>query len=89
MDPEDVEALLRRYHGCVRSELERYSGTVEKFRDALPHSEARGACYRPGGFRERFQEQKQESCITGASRARDSTALYGKAATRKPHELAK
>lgn len=39
--------------------------------------------------RERFQEQRQESCITGASRARDSTALYGKAATQKPHELAK
>ena len=31
MDPEDVEALLRPYHECVRSELERYSGTVENF----------------------------------------------------------
>jgi class 3 adenylate cyclase/tetratricopeptide (TPR) repeat protein len=31
MDPEDVEALLRPYHERVRSELERYGGTVEKF----------------------------------------------------------
>jgi class 3 adenylate cyclase/tetratricopeptide (TPR) repeat protein len=31
MDPEDVEALLRPYHQRVRSELERYGGTVEKF----------------------------------------------------------
>src|SRR6266571_966257 len=31
MDPEDVEAILRPYHERLRSELERYSGTVEKF----------------------------------------------------------
>jgi class 3 adenylate cyclase/tetratricopeptide (TPR) repeat protein len=30
-DPEDVRARLRPYHGCVRSEIERYGGTVEKF----------------------------------------------------------
>jgi class 3 adenylate cyclase/tetratricopeptide (TPR) repeat protein len=31
MDPEDVDTLLSGYHGKVRSELERYGGTVEKF----------------------------------------------------------
>jgi class 3 adenylate cyclase/tetratricopeptide (TPR) repeat protein len=31
LDPEDVEAFLRPYHERVRSELERYGGTVEKF----------------------------------------------------------
>jgi class 3 adenylate cyclase/tetratricopeptide (TPR) repeat protein len=31
MDPEDVRALLSRYHSRVRSELERFGGTVEKF----------------------------------------------------------
>ena len=31
MDPEDVRALLSRYHERVRSELERFGGTVEKF----------------------------------------------------------
>src|SRR6187397_3168436 len=31
MDPEDVEAFLRPYHGRVRAELERHGGTVEKF----------------------------------------------------------
>jgi class 3 adenylate cyclase len=31
MDPEDVRALLERYHGRLRSELERHGGTVEKF----------------------------------------------------------
>ncbi len=31
MDPEDVEAILRPYHARVRSELEHYGGTVEKF----------------------------------------------------------
>ena len=31
MDPEDVEAILRPYHGRVRAELEHYGGTVEKF----------------------------------------------------------
>ena len=31
MDPEDVRALLSRYHGQVRAELERHGGTVEKF----------------------------------------------------------
>jgi class 3 adenylate cyclase/tetratricopeptide (TPR) repeat protein len=31
MDPEDVRALLSTYHERVRSELERYGGTVEKF----------------------------------------------------------
>ena len=30
-DPEDVAAVLRGYHGHVRSELERFAGTVEKF----------------------------------------------------------
>jgi predicted ATPase/class 3 adenylate cyclase len=30
-DPEDVRALLSSYHGRVRSELERFGGTVEKF----------------------------------------------------------
>jgi predicted ATPase/class 3 adenylate cyclase len=31
LDPEDVRALLSRYHGRVRAELERFGGTVEKF----------------------------------------------------------
>ena len=31
LDPEDVRALLRRYHETLRGELERYGGTVEKF----------------------------------------------------------
>ena len=31
MDPEDVEAILRPYHARLRTELERYGGTVEKF----------------------------------------------------------
>jgi class 3 adenylate cyclase len=31
MDPEDVEALLDPYHRHLRSVLERYGGTVEKF----------------------------------------------------------
>src|SRR5918996_4126975 len=31
LDPEDVEAILRPYHERVRSELERFGGTVEKF----------------------------------------------------------
>ncbi len=31
LDPEDVAAILRPYHERVRSELEHYGGTVEKF----------------------------------------------------------
>ncbi|MBA2360250.1 MAG: AAA family ATPase [Actinobacteria bacterium] len=31
LDPEDVRALLSRYHERVRVELERFGGTVEKF----------------------------------------------------------
>src|SRR6478672_1381107 len=31
LDPEDVEAILRPYHERLRSELERFSGSVEKF----------------------------------------------------------
>ena len=31
LDPEDVEALLGPYHERLRTELERYGGTVEKF----------------------------------------------------------
>jgi len=31
MDPEDVHRLLQPYHARVRSELERFGGTVEKF----------------------------------------------------------
>jgi len=31
MDPEDVEVALSRYHSDVRTELERFGGTVEKF----------------------------------------------------------
>jgi class 3 adenylate cyclase/tetratricopeptide (TPR) repeat protein len=31
MDPEDVRARLAPYHARLRSELERYGGTVEKF----------------------------------------------------------
>ncbi|MGK5112283.1 ATP-binding protein [Geodermatophilus sp. CPCC 205506] len=30
-DPEDVQSVLRPYYQTVRSELERYGGTVEKF----------------------------------------------------------
>ncbi len=30
-DPEDVRALLRRYHEALRRDFERYGGTVEKF----------------------------------------------------------
>ena len=31
LDPEDVALLLEGYHGHLRSELERFGGTVEKF----------------------------------------------------------
>jgi class 3 adenylate cyclase/tetratricopeptide (TPR) repeat protein len=31
LDPEDVEAILRPYHAGLRTELERFGGTVEKF----------------------------------------------------------
>jgi class 3 adenylate cyclase/tetratricopeptide (TPR) repeat protein len=31
LDPEDVAAILRPYHARVRTELEHYGGTVEKF----------------------------------------------------------
>src|SRR5437762_6698671 len=31
LDPEDVEAILRPYYARLRSELERFGGTVEKF----------------------------------------------------------
>src|SRR5262249_18547747 len=31
LDPEDVHAVLRPYHERLRTELERYGGTVEKF----------------------------------------------------------
>ena len=31
LDPEDVRALLRRYHEALRRDFERYGGTVEKF----------------------------------------------------------
>src|SRR5204863_8095324 len=31
VDPEDLQALLSRYHGQVSRELERFGGTVEKF----------------------------------------------------------
>jgi class 3 adenylate cyclase len=31
MDPEDVRAMLASYHGRVRTALERFGGTVEKF----------------------------------------------------------
>jgi len=31
LDPEDVGAILRPYHDRLRSELERFGGTVEKF----------------------------------------------------------
>src|SRR5438105_9237127 len=31
LDPEDVRALLSRYHERVRTELQRFGGTVEKF----------------------------------------------------------
>ena len=31
MDPEDVRALLSPYHARLRSELESFGGTVEKF----------------------------------------------------------
>src|SRR5437867_8129713 len=31
LDPEDVRAVLAPYHAGVRSELERFGGTVEKF----------------------------------------------------------
>jgi class 3 adenylate cyclase len=31
LDPEDVQAILTPYHARVRSELETYGGTVEKF----------------------------------------------------------
>ena len=30
-DPEDVRARLRPYHALVRTEIERFGGTVEKF----------------------------------------------------------
>src|SRR3954454_18231647 len=31
LDPEDVRATLSPYHARVRSEIERFGGTVEKF----------------------------------------------------------
>ena len=31
LDPEDVRAVLDRYHRCVRDEIERFGGIVEKF----------------------------------------------------------
>ena len=31
VDPEDVQARLRPYHGRLRMEIERFGGTVEKF----------------------------------------------------------
>ncbi len=31
LDPEDVRALLAPFHARIRSELERFGGTVEKF----------------------------------------------------------
>jgi len=31
LDPEDIRALLSRFHAQVRAELERHGGTVEKF----------------------------------------------------------
>jgi class 3 adenylate cyclase len=31
LDPEDLQALLSRYHGQVRKELEGFGGTMEKF----------------------------------------------------------
>ncbi|MGH2996819.1 MAG: DUF7577 domain-containing protein, partial [Gaiellaceae bacterium] len=31
LDPEDVQALLSPYHARLRSELEGFGGTVEKF----------------------------------------------------------
>jgi class 3 adenylate cyclase len=31
LDPEDVEQILRPYHERLRTELERFGGTVEKF----------------------------------------------------------
>src|SRR5437762_6621293 len=31
LDPEDVAAVLRPYHERLRSQLERFGGTVEKF----------------------------------------------------------
>ena len=31
LDPEDVRAFVSPYHGRIRSELERFGGTVEKF----------------------------------------------------------
>src|SRR5690349_11950112 len=31
LDPEEVEAILRPYHERLRTELERFGGTVEKF----------------------------------------------------------
>src|SRR5919202_3563558 len=31
LDPEDVQAILTPYHECVRTEIESFGGTVEKF----------------------------------------------------------
>src|SRR5256714_8311976 len=31
LDPEDVRAMLSPYYGRLRSEIERFGGTVEKF----------------------------------------------------------
>ncbi len=56
MDPEDVRALQDPYWQHVRSELERYGGTVEKFiGDAVvaPLRCADGARRRPGARRAR------------------------------------
>jgi class 3 adenylate cyclase len=31
LDPEDVRAILHRYHACLRAEIEAFGGIVEKF----------------------------------------------------------
>ena len=81
MDPEDVAAILRPYHARVRTELERYGGTVEKFiGDAV--MALFGAPVRtrtipsvPCGQRSpsaSLRSTKDSSCVWGSRRARHS-----------------
>jgi class 3 adenylate cyclase len=43
LDPEDVRALLSPYYARLRTELERFGGTVEKFIGGCGDGAVRGA----------------------------------------------
>ena len=75
MDPEDVAAILRPYHERVRSELERYGGTVEKFiGDAVmalfgapvAHEDDPERAVRAALAIRDFAVEKSSSCVSGS-----------------------